>query len=56
MALTASEKTRAAKQFVRVAYNKLNITASVDVPEIEAAAEAIYDYLNSGAVQTAINN
>ena len=56
MALTADEKRRASTQFTKVAYKKLNITAHVDIPEIEAAAEAIFDYLSTAEVQTAINN
>jgi hypothetical protein len=56
MPLSADEKRRAAKYLIRTAYKKLNITASVDVLAIEAAAEAIYDYLNGAGVQAAINN
>lgn len=56
MALTAEEKHRLSKQFVRIAYKKNNRVATVDVPAILAAAEAIHTHLSSAAIQTAINN
>lgn len=56
MPLTTDEKRKAAKYFIRTAYKKLGITASVSAPDIEAAAENIADYLGGASVQTAIDN